>query len=64
MAYPSIPPATPETATAAYVGIGVFLLVCVAVSVYMMRKARTFDEWLVGKRDIGPVVTGFALVAT
>ncbi|MET1123709.1 MAG: hypothetical protein ABWW66_00400 [Archaeoglobaceae archaeon] len=59
-----VPQASPESAIATYVGVSAFLLLCVGVSFYMMRKSRNFDEWLVGKGDIGPVVTGFALVAT
>lgn len=61
---PPVPKPTPESFTAAVIGIAVFLLISVGIGFYMMRKARTYEEWLVGHRDIGPVVTGFALVAT
>ncbi len=59
-----IPETTVESAVAAYVGIAAFLLLCIGISVYAMRRTRSFDEWLVGRQDIGPIVTGFALVAT
>ncbi|MBC7115222.1 MAG: sodium/proline symporter [Archaeoglobi archaeon] len=59
-----IPSTTPEVTAATYISIFAFLLISMGISVYMMRKARSFEEWLVGHRDIGPAVTGFALVAT
>ncbi len=61
---PPVPRPTPESFTAAVVGIAIFLIISTGIGFYMMRKARTYEEWLVGHRDIGPVVTGFALVAT
>jgi len=59
-----IPSTTQEVAVATYLSILLFLLLSMGISVYMMRRARSFEEWLVGRRDIGPIVTGFALVAT
>jgi len=61
---PPVPRPSPESFTAAVVGIAIFLIISTGIGFYMMRKARTYEEWLVGHRDIGPVVTGFALVAT
>lgn len=61
---PPIPQPTPESALAAYIGIAIFLAVSSVIGLLMMRKARSYEEWLVGHRDIGPVTTGFALVAT
>jgi len=61
---PPIPRPGPESSTATLLGIAIFLMISTGIGLYMMRKARTYEEWLVGHRDIGPIVTGFALVAT
>jgi Na+/proline symporter len=59
-----IPEPSPEYMSAVVVAIAIFLIISTGIGFYMMRKAKSFDEWMVGHRDIGPIVTGFALVAT
>lgn len=59
-----IPVPTPEVITATLAAIAAFLAISVALGFYGLRKARAYEEWLVGRRDIGPLVTGFALAAT
>ncbi len=59
-----IPSPTAEFATATMVSITIFLLISAGIGIYLFRKARSYDEWLVGHRDIGPIATGLALTAT
>jgi Na+/proline symporter len=59
-----IPETTQEVATGVIAAIAAFLFVSIALGFIMRKKARSFEEWLVGHGDIGPVVTGFALVAS
>jgi Na+/proline symporter len=59
-----IPEPSPEYMSAVAVAIAIFLIISTGIGFYMMRKAKSFDEWMVGHRDIGPLVTGFALVAS
>ena len=44
--------------------ITAFLTVSILIGLLTRRKTRTFDEWLVGHGDIGPIITGFALIAS
>lgn len=44
--------------------IAAFLTISILLGFSMRKKAKGFEEWLVGRRDIGPLVTGFALVAS
>ncbi|MEM4699705.1 MAG: hypothetical protein QXT74_01985 [Candidatus Nezhaarchaeales archaeon] len=62
--YVAPPQAGPAEATAALIAIAAFLIISTGLGLWMLRKARTYDEWLVGHRDIGPIITAFALVAT
>jgi len=48
-----IPEPAPEYMSAVTAAIAVFLIISVGIGFYMLRKARTFDEWMVGHRDIG-----------
>lgn len=59
-----IPQATSELALAVVAAISLFLTFSFLLGLYMRRKAKNFEEWLVGRRDIGPLVTGFALIAS
>ena len=59
-----IPVPTPESSLAVTVAIAAMLALSAGVGIYFFKKARNFDEWMVGHRDMGPVVTGFALTAT
>lgn len=60
----SIPEATPELITGVIVTIAAFLTVSILLGFLMRKKAKSFEEWLVGRGDIGPFVTGFALIAS
>ncbi|MEM2242505.1 MAG: sodium:solute symporter family protein [Candidatus Bathyarchaeia archaeon] len=44
--------------------IASLLAISISLGFLMRRKAKNFEEWLVGHRDIGPVVTGFALISS
>ncbi|MFP3984990.1 MAG: sodium:solute symporter [Candidatus Bathyarchaeia archaeon] len=59
-----IPESGPEIATGAIVAIAAFLSISILLGFLMRKKAKSFEEWLVGRGDLGPFVTGFALVAT
>jgi len=48
----------------AIVGIGLMLLVCIAVGFLSRKRAESFESFLSGHNDIGPIVTGLALGAT
>ncbi|MEM3536160.1 MAG: sodium:solute symporter family protein [Candidatus Bathyarchaeia archaeon] len=59
-----IPESTQEIAIGVIAAISAFLLISIALGFLMRKKAKSFEEWLVGHGDIGPIVTGFALVAS
>jgi len=59
-----VPEPGPEIAVGVIVAIATFLIISILLGFLMRKKARSFEEWLVGHGDIGPLVTGFALVAT
>jgi Na+/proline symporter len=46
------------------VALGLMLAVCILLGVAAKKKWKTFEEYLVGKREIGPWVTGAALSAS
>jgi len=56
--------ASPELVIGVAVAVVSFLIVSVLLGFLGRRKAKTFEHWLVGHGDIGPLVTGFALVAS
>ena len=58
------PEATPELAIGVVAAIVAFLAVSIFLGLLFRKKTRTFEEWLVGHGDIGPLVTGFALIAS
>jgi len=64
MASVPIPTPTPESSIAVTVAVAVVLALSAGVGIYFFKKSRSFDEWMVGHGDIGPVVTGLALTAT
>ena len=51
-------------ASGSIIGIGILLLISVILGFLGKKKWKTFDEYLVGKRDIGPIITGCALSAS
>ena len=59
-----VPKSTTGMAIGSAVGIGILLLISVILGVLGKRKWKTFDEYLVGNRDIGPLITGCALSAS
>lgn len=63
MAAPSLE-ATPELVVGVAVAVVSFLTVSVLLGFLGRRKAKSFEHWLVGHGDIGPLITGFALVAS
>ena len=48
----------------ASVRIGLMLQVCIAVGFLSRKRAESFESFLSGHNDIGPIVTGLALGAT
>jgi len=61
---PPIPETGPEVMIGVITAITAFLTISILLGFFMRKKAKNFEEWLVGRRDIGPLVTGFALVAS
>ncbi|MBE0511945.1 sodium:solute symporter family protein [Candidatus Bathyarchaeota archaeon] len=61
---PPIPEVGPEITVGVIAAIAAFLTISILLGFFMRKKAKSFEEWLVGRGDIGPLVTGFALVAT
>lgn len=61
---PPIPEAGSGMMVGVVVAIAAFLIISILLSFLMRKKAKGFEGWLVGRRDIGPLVTGFALVAS
>jgi Na+/proline symporter len=60
----SVPKPTTAMAIGSAIGIGILLLISVYLGILGRKKWKTFDEYLVGHRDIGPVITGLALSAS
>jgi sodium/pantothenate symporter len=59
-----IPQATSELVFGIAAAIGIFLTISVLLGFVGRKKAKSFEHWLVGHGDIGPFVTGFALIAS
>jgi sodium/proline symporter len=57
---------TTTMAISGIVGVGLLLVVSIVLGLMSKRRITkgSFDEYLVGKRDIGPLVTGCALAAS
>jgi sodium/proline symporter len=62
--YLPVPQQTTGMAVGSIIGIAILLLISVYLGYLGKRKWKTFDEYLVGKRDIGPIITGCALAAS
>lgn len=59
-----IPTPSAEMITAGSIAVGILLVLSILLGLAGKKQWKTFDEYLVGKRDIGPVVTGAALSAS
>ena len=46
------------------IAVGILLILSVLLGLAGRKQWKTFDEYLVGKRDMGPIITGAALSAT
>jgi sodium/proline symporter len=62
--YLPVPQSTSGMAIGSVIGIAILLLISVIIGFMSKRKWKTFDEYLVGRRDIGPIITGCALSAS
>ncbi len=60
----AVPKATATTAIYGAVGVGILLVISILLGLLSRKSWKTFDEYLVGKRDIGPWITGAALSAS
>ncbi len=60
----AVPKATATTAIYGAVGVGSLLVISILLGLLSRKSWKTFDEYLVGKRDIGPWITGAALSAS
>ncbi len=60
-----LPLPEPSTASALWsaAGIAVLLIVCGYIGFLVKNKTTTFENYLVGERNIGPVITGAAVAA-
>jgi Na+/proline symporter len=59
-----VPKVTTGMAVGSAIGIGILLLISVILGYLGKKQWKTFDEYLVGNRDIGPIITGCALAAS
>jgi|GEM_PF-107978 len=59
-----IPVPTPESTMAVTVCIVAMLAASTLIGFYFFRRSKTYDEWMIGHRDMGPIVTGLALTAS
>ncbi|HYA40426.1 MAG TPA: hypothetical protein VEF34_03935 [Syntrophobacteraceae bacterium] len=57
----NIPTPTSGMVIGSVIGTACLLIVAVALGLIAKRRWKSYDEFLVGKRDFGPWVTGFAL---
>ncbi len=62
--YLPIPEISVTMAVSSSVGIAVLLGISILLGILGKKQWKSFDEYLVGKRDMGPVVTGCALSAS
>ena len=62
--YLQIPSPTVSMIVWSVIGVGILLAVAVFLGIMAKKQWASFDEYLVGKRDIGPWVTGLALTGS
>jgi len=59
-----IPELTPAYTIAAIAGLAGMLIICFILGLVARRRAASYDDYMVGKRDIGPFITGCAISST
>lgn len=59
-----IPKPTPAYTTGAVAGLAAMLIVCGILGLIARRRAASYEDYMVGRRDIGPFITGCAISAT
>ncbi len=59
-----IPKPSPEFVAGAVAGLAVLLIVCAVLGLIARRRAATYEQYMVGQRDIGPFITGCAIAST
>lgn len=59
-----IPKPTPDMIIWSVVGVAILLIVAIVLGIMAKKQWASFEEYLVGKRDIGPWVTGLALTGS
>src|SRR5512136_13939 len=62
--YIPVPSPTTTMIVSGVIALGILLLLSAILGTLGRKKWKTFDEYLVGKRDIGPFITGAALSAS
>jgi len=62
--YIPVPSPTTTMIISGVIALGFLLLLSAILGVLGKRKWESFDEYLVGRRDIGPLITGAALSAS
>jgi Na+/proline symporter len=62
--YIPVPSPTTTMIISGVIALGLLLLLSAFLGVLGKRKWESFDEYLVGRRDIGPLITGAALSAS
>ena len=60
----AVPKPTAGMAIGSVVGIAILLAISVMLGILGKKKWKSFDEYLVGNRDIGPIITGCTLSAS
>jgi sodium/proline symporter len=64
MQFLAVPKPDATMIIAGCLAVGLLLVVCVFLGLMGKKQWKSFDEYLVGKRDIGPLITGAALSAS
>src|SRR5512135_2761445 len=64
MQFLTVPKPTATMIISGVIALGILLLISVMLGLAGRKKWASFEEYLVGKRDIGPLVTGAALSAS
>ena len=59
-----VPELTSAYTIAAIFGLAGMLVICFILGVVARKRASSYDTYMVGKREIGPFVTGCAISST